>query len=114
MRDPLVSTFGRLEIYKGLLTSAINATERGKQEANRQLMETSSIGFRNIHNQCDQCEQDLLPVEKLDSYIRRVQNENEDLMTNEMAKYEDSFFSKVYTQISDLTGTGQDEASHRR
>jgi len=50
MRDPLISTFGRLEIYKGLLTSAINATERGKQEANRQLMETSSIGFRNIHN----------------------------------------------------------------
>ena len=30
MRDPLVSTFHRLEIYKGVLTSAVNATERSK------------------------------------------------------------------------------------
>lgn len=50
MREPLVSTFHRLEIFKGVLTAAVNATERAKQEANRQLVETSSVGFRNIHN----------------------------------------------------------------
>ena len=44
MRDPLISTFNRLDIYKGVLTSAVNATERAKQEANRQLVETSSVG----------------------------------------------------------------------
>ena len=35
MRDPLVSTFNRLEVYKGVLTSAVNATERAKQQENR-------------------------------------------------------------------------------
>ena len=70
MREPLIDTFNKIEIYKGVLTSAVNATDRAKQEANRQLVETSSVGFRNIHNKCDQCHKDLLPAEKLDSYIR--------------------------------------------
>ena len=30
MSEPLIETFNRLEIYKGLLTSAVNATERAK------------------------------------------------------------------------------------
>ena len=30
MREPLMNTFNRLEIYKGVLTSAVNATERAK------------------------------------------------------------------------------------
>ena len=53
MREPLIDTFNKIEIYKGVLTSAVNATDRAKQEANRQLVETSSVGFRNIHNKCD-------------------------------------------------------------
>ena len=101
MRGPLISTFNRLDIYKGVLTSAVNATERAKQEANRQLVETSSVGFRNIHNKCDSCQKDLLPSDKLDMYIRRVQEQNEDLMSQELQKQQDSFFSKIYTQIQE-------------
>lgn len=67
-----MDTFNRLEIYKGVLTSADNATERAKSQASHQLLETSSVGFRNIHNKCDYCVQDLLPAEKLDTYIRKV------------------------------------------
>lgn len=55
MRQPLIDTFNRLEIYKGVLTSADNANERAKSQASRQLLETSSVGFRNIHNKCDYC-----------------------------------------------------------
>ena len=35
MREPLMSTFDRLEIYKGVLRSAVNAIDRAYQEASR-------------------------------------------------------------------------------
>ena len=53
IRQPLVDTFQRLDIYKILLTSAVNAGERAKQEASQQLIRANSAGFRNIHNRCD-------------------------------------------------------------
>ena len=94
MRDPLVSTFHRLEIYKGVLTSAVNATERSKQVENRQLLEISSVGFRDIHNKCDWCEEDLLVGGELDAYIANVQKENADLVDRELTKYADSFYNQ--------------------
>ena len=35
LREPLVQTFERLEISKGVLKSAVNATLRAKEEANK-------------------------------------------------------------------------------
>ena len=35
LREPLIQTFERLEISKGVLKSAVNATLRAKEEANR-------------------------------------------------------------------------------
>lgn len=72
MRDPLVSTFNRLEIYKGVLTSAVNATERSKVIENEELLEISSVGFCNIHNKCDWCSENLLVGGEVDSYIKNL------------------------------------------
>ena len=50
------------------------------------MVETSSVGFRNIHNKCDSCQRDLLSADKLDSYIRKVHEQNELLFEQELAK----------------------------
>ena len=53
LRDAQTSQDQRIDIYKILLTSAVNAGERAKQEASQQLVKANSAGFRNIHNRCD-------------------------------------------------------------
>jgi hypothetical protein len=55
VRQPLMETFKRIEVYKYLIKSAVNAGEREKQEACKELLKINSAGFRNIHNKCDAC-----------------------------------------------------------
>jgi len=76
IREPLVSTFARVNCYKGVLTAALNAGERSKTEAMKTLLNINSAGFHNIKNTCDFCSQNLLPKQKIDTYIARM-TENE-------------------------------------
>ena len=89
MRDPLMNAFQSLDIYRGVLTSAINANGRSKQLENKQLRDLNSIGFRDIHNKCDWCSKDLLGGSELDAYIKNVQLENAQLVEKELTKNTD-------------------------
>ena len=71
-RQPLIDTFKRIEVYKSLLKLAINAAQREKQAASKDLLKINSTGFRNIHNKCDQCGKNLLPPDSLDTYIKKI------------------------------------------
>ena len=77
-------------------------------------MEISSVGFRDIHNKCDYCHQDLLGGSELDAYIKNVQRENEDFVDKELTKYKNSFFSKVKATIDELSGSQIDEMNSQR
>ena len=73
----MMRAFNKLYFYKMIIKSAVHVGEKSKQEQLDSLLNSNMKGFLNIHNECDYCKKDLLPSQSLNSFVNRVQQQQQ-------------------------------------